>query len=142
MVDTTTPGASTAPSGAEDDDFDIVNAEEVDGVEDTTADEEDDAIPDVDEDDDVNSLCCSSKISGGEYCSPRGAACFAGLYETGATCIQDYSENERQEIARKERDRLRKQDQAKRQRLDDIRQQQNSSAANSEVFHQQLLFAP
>lgn len=55
MVDTTTPGASTAPSGAEDDDFDIVNAEEVDGVEDTTADEDDDAIPDLDEDDEVKS---------------------------------------------------------------------------------------
>lgn len=53
MVDAATPGASTAPSGAEDDDFDIVNAEEVDGVEDTTADEEDDALPDLDEDDDV-----------------------------------------------------------------------------------------
>lgn len=53
MVDTATPGASTAPSGAEDDDFDIVNAEEVDGVDDTTADEDDDAIPDLDEDGEV-----------------------------------------------------------------------------------------
>jgi hypothetical protein len=50
-----TPGASTAPSGAEydDDDYDVVNAEQIEGV---AADDDDENTEDVDEvasDDDV-----------------------------------------------------------------------------------------
>lgn len=55
-----TPGASTAPSGADydDDDYDVVNAEQIEGV---AADDDDENTEDVDEvasdDDVVRSRC-------------------------------------------------------------------------------------
>lgn len=55
MVDSVTPGASTNPSGADydDDDYDVVNAEQIEGV---AAEDDDENTEDVDEvasDDDV-----------------------------------------------------------------------------------------
>lgn len=42
-------------------------------------------------------------------------------------------EQEEREVARKERERLKQQDKMKRQRLDEVRAQQNALAAHSEV---------
>jgi hypothetical protein len=47
--------------------------------------------------------------------------------------VQDAAEAARAEVARKERERLRKQDQMKRQRLEEFRNQQNTDAEASEV---------
>ena len=47
--------------------------------------------------------------------------------------FQDFVEQEEREVARKERERLKQQDKMKRQRLDEVRAQQNALAAHSEV---------
>jgi hypothetical protein len=47
--------------------------------------------------------------------------------------VQDGTEASRVELAKQERERLRKQDLMKRQRLEEVRQQQNNLAEASEV---------
>ena len=47
--------------------------------------------------------------------------------------VQEAAEAATVELARKEKERLRKQDQQKRQRLEELRNQQNNDAAASEV---------
>jgi hypothetical protein len=61
MVDSVTPGASTAPSELDDDDYDVVNAEQLDGVDDDeeTNDEDVDEVA-SDEEDAVRFQCDAS----------------------------------------------------------------------------------
>jgi hypothetical protein len=138
MTESVTPAPSTAPSAEyEDEDYDVVNAECIDGVEDDedTADEHDfeDTPFEEEEDQDVcfalslNWLMCRVMSSRDDtYYEPNH-------FKMWQMCFQDASEASRREVAKAERDRLRKQDQLKRQRLEELRQAQNASAEANEV---------
>ena len=80
-----TPGASTAPSGADydDDDYDVVNAEQIEGV---TADDDDENTEDVDEvasDDDVVRPPCDAA----PVMPARLAWALAAVMESRKTCL-------------------------------------------------------
>ena len=133
MTGTATPENA---SEYEDEDFDVVNAERIEGVDDDedTAEEHDPEDAPYEEDEDVRpvpalGLAC---VAASETMAAHTPLQVANVQLNGA-CLQDAAEASKKEMAKAERERLKMQDQMKRQRLDELRQQQNSAAETSEV---------
>ena len=129
MTDTNTPAASEY----EEEEYDVVNAERIEGVDDDedTADEDPQDVAYEDE----MGVRFSMVLRRLPVSCPASASCGKVFLCTdsaqGHAIVQD-AEAAR-EVAKQERERLRKQDQQKRQRLEEMRSQQNNSAEASEV---------